>query len=166
MLRLQPSTRSVDLLTCPMFDPSCAAAVAESVGGVDVVLDPMAWSYMDRTIGEGGRSMLRPSALYCHIMSTDWKPSATEADPRTAIMGPVMKWRSRIVRLLRRDAPQVVSSAVVPDGVGLAKLAGYVDAGQIRPVIDRYFDGLDSAVEAFEYLETGRAKGKVVVKVS
>ena len=143
-------------------------AVAEAVGGVDVVLDPMAWSYMERTIGTGGggTSMLRPAARYCHILSTDWKPSATEADPATAFIGPMMKWRSRLVRLFRRDAPQVVSSAVVPNGAGLARLAGHVDAGRIKPVIDRYFDGLDAAVEAFEYLETGHAKGKVVVRVS
>ena len=76
-----------------------------------------------------------------------------------------MKWRSRLQRLISRDAPTVASSAVVPDGPRLAKLAGYVDAGHVKPVIDRYYDGLDSAVEAFEYLETGRARGKVVIRV-
>ena len=54
----------------------------------------------------------------------------------------------------------------MPDGAGLARLARHVDAGRIKPVIDRYFEGLDAAVEAFEYLEEGHAKGKVVVRVS
>jgi len=40
-----------------------------------------------------------------------------------------------------------------------------VDGGLVKPVIDRYFDGLDSAVEALEYLQTGRARGKVVVRL-
>ena len=61
---------------------------------------------------------------------------------------------------------QVFSSAVVPDRVGLTRLAGYVDAGKVRPVVDRSFDGLESAVEAFEYLETGHAKGKVLIRIS
>lgn len=143
--------------------------VMEAVGGVDVVIDPMAWSYMDRTIGSGSssasRKRLRPSATYCHILSTDWAPNTDEASPVTAFMGSILKWRSRVKRLLDRDAPVVASSPVHPDGAGLSQLAEYVDAGHIKPVIDKYFDGLDSAIEAFEHLETGHAKGKVVVRV-
>lgn len=48
------------------------------------------------------------------------------------------------------------------DGGQLAKLAALIDAGAIRPVIDRIFP-FDQTNEAFAYLDTGRAKGKVVV---
>ena len=44
-------------------------------------------------------------------------------------------------------------------------MARLVDDGRIKPVIDRYFDGLENAVEAFEYLQTGHARGKVVVRL-
>lgn len=144
-------------------------AVADEMGGVDVVIDPMAWSYMERTISDGaqgGGRTLRAGGKYCHIMSTDWAPSGTELDPLTAFVGPIKKWQSRLMRLIRRDAPQVFSSAVQPDGARLATLAGHVDAGHIRPNIDVYYDGLERVVEAFEYLETGHAKGKVVVRVA
>jgi NADPH:quinone reductase-like Zn-dependent oxidoreductase len=48
------------------------------------------------------------------------------------------------------------------DGRQLAKFAALIEAGVIRPVMDRTFP-FDQTNEAFAYLETGRAKGKVVV---
>jgi NADPH:quinone reductase-like Zn-dependent oxidoreductase len=48
------------------------------------------------------------------------------------------------------------------DGDQLARLGALIDAGAIRPVTDRVFP-FDQTNEAFAYLETGRAKGKVVV---
>lgn len=139
-------------------------SVTEQAGGVDVVIDPMAWKYMNRTLG-GATKMLRKGAKYCHIMSSDWAPNAAESDPLTALQGPLMKWRSRIAHILNPSTPQIFSSAVQPDGASLATLASYVDAGMISPVIDKVFDGLDSAVEALEYLEDGHARGKVLVRL-
>lgn len=52
-----------------------------------------------------------------------------------------------------------------PDGAELAELAGLIDAGTVRPVIDRVF-ALNNVAEAFAYLESGRAKGKVVVEIA
>lgn len=50
-------------------------------------------------------------------------------------------------------------------GANLAKLAALVDEGVIRPVIDRVF-ALDEVADAHRYLETGRARGKVVLQVA
>jgi NADPH:quinone reductase-like Zn-dependent oxidoreductase len=50
-----------------------------------------------------------------------------------------------------------------PDGGQLAKIAALLEAGTIRPVIDKVFP-FDQAKEALAYLERGRAKGKVVVQ--
>ncbi|WP_245298376.1 NADP-dependent oxidoreductase [Sinorhizobium sp. A49] len=52
-----------------------------------------------------------------------------------------------------------------PDGSELAELAGLIEAKAIRPVIDRVFPLMDVA-DAFAYLESGRAKGKVVVEIA
>ena len=49
-------------------------------------------------------------------------------------------------------------------GEQLRALAELVDAGAIRPVVDRVFP-FESTNEAIAYVETGRAKGKVVIKV-
>ena len=66
----------------------------------------------------------------------------------------------------RHSLTRRFSSPVQPDGTSLVKLAGYVDAGLIKPVIGKTFDSLDNALEAFQLLETGHAKGKIVVKVA
>ena len=51
------------------------------------------------------------------------------------------------------------------DGAQLAQIAGLIDAGAIRPVVDRVFP-FAQLPEALAHVETGRAKGKVVVKVA
>lgn len=49
-----------------------------------------------------------------------------------------------------------------PDGGQLAQIGTLIEAGAIRPVLDHIFP-FEQTNEAFAYLETGRAKGKVVV---
>ena len=51
-----------------------------------------------------------------------------------------------------------------PDAAMLAELAALVDAGTLEIVIDRVFPFAEIA-DAFAYLEQGRAKGKVVVRM-
>ena len=48
------------------------------------------------------------------------------------------------------------------DGAQLAQIAKLMDAGVIRPVVDKVFP-FDQTAQALAYVETGRAKGKVVV---
>ena len=49
-------------------------------------------------------------------------------------------------------------------GEQLSEITSLIDAGVIRPVVNRVFP-FESTGEALAYVETGRAKGKVVVKV-
>jgi len=49
-------------------------------------------------------------------------------------------------------------------GDQLREIGSLIDAGIIRPVVDRVFP-FEATKEALAYVETGRAKGKVVVKV-
>jgi NADPH:quinone reductase-like Zn-dependent oxidoreductase len=49
-------------------------------------------------------------------------------------------------------------------GDQLRQITRLTDAGAIRPVVDRVFP-FEATNEALAYLETGRAKGKVVIKV-
>lgn len=51
-----------------------------------------------------------------------------------------------------------------PDGAELAELADLIETKAIRPVIDRVFP-LKDVAQAFAYLESGHAKGKVVVEI-
>ncbi|CBJ35237.1 NADP-dependent oxidoreductase [Ralstonia solanacearum] len=49
-------------------------------------------------------------------------------------------------------------------GSQLREITRLIDAGDIRPVVDRVFP-FESTNEAMAYVETGRAKGKVVIKI-
>ena len=50
------------------------------------------------------------------------------------------------------------------NGAQLSEISSLIDAGVIRPVMDRIFP-FTSTNEALAYVEGGRARGKVVVKV-
>lgn len=51
-----------------------------------------------------------------------------------------------------------------PSGDQLRTIANYIEAGKIKPVIDRIFP-FEDAQKAMEYSESGRAKGKIIVKI-
>lgn len=50
------------------------------------------------------------------------------------------------------------------DGEQLRKIASLVEAGLIRPVVDKVFP-FDKTPDALAYVESGRARGKVVIRV-
>ena len=50
------------------------------------------------------------------------------------------------------------------NGAQLQQITNLIDSGVMRPVVDRVFP-FDSTKEAMEYVKTGRAKGKVVIKL-
>lgn len=52
-----------------------------------------------------------------------------------------------------------------PSGSDLEELAALIDAKKVEVVVDRIFP-FTEAKEALAYLEGGRAKGKVVVRMS
>jgi len=85
-----------------------------------------------------------------------------------------LNWGLRqVVRLLshritRSAARQGVSYSFLfmkASGSQLREIGALVEAGAIRPVVDRVYP-FDSTAEALAYVETGRAKGKVVVRLS
>jgi len=70
----------------------------------------------------------------------------------------------KIIRRARRRGVAYSFLFVHPDGRQLAEIGELLKAGRIRPVIDRVFP-FEQAKQALAYLETGRAKGKVVVQM-
>ncbi len=50
-------------------------------------------------------------------------------------------------------------------GGQLEQIGALVDQGVIRPVLDKTFS-LDAAAEAVSYVESGRAVGKVVIRIA
>jgi NADPH:quinone reductase-like Zn-dependent oxidoreductase len=74
----------------------------------------------------------------------------------------LLSWK--INRLAKKRGATYAFHFARSDGSQLAEIGELLKKGAIRPVIDKVFP-FDQAKEALAYLETGRAKGKVVVKV-
>jgi NADPH:quinone reductase-like Zn-dependent oxidoreductase len=70
----------------------------------------------------------------------------------------------KIIRHAKRRDVKYSFLFVHPDGGQLAEIGELLKAGRIRPVIDKAFP-FEHAKEALAYLEKGRAKGKVVVRM-
>jgi len=51
-----------------------------------------------------------------------------------------------------------------PSGEQLRIIASFIETGKIKPIIDQVFP-FEEAQKAMEYAETGRAKGKIIVKI-
>jgi NADPH:quinone reductase-like Zn-dependent oxidoreductase len=70
----------------------------------------------------------------------------------------------KIIRLAKKRGVEYSFLFVHPDGSQLAEIGELLKGRHIRPVIDKVFP-FEQAKQALAYLEKGRAKGKVVVKV-
>jgi len=70
----------------------------------------------------------------------------------------------RIRRQAKRSQVDYSFLFMRASGDQLRQIGSLIDAGAIRPVLDRVFP-FESTKEAMAHVETGRAKGKVVVKV-
>ncbi len=70
----------------------------------------------------------------------------------------------KMIRNARKRSAEYSFLFVRPDGQQLAEIGELLKLGRIRPVIDRVFP-FEQAKDGLAYLEKGRSKGKVVVKV-
>lgn len=133
-------------------------AFDEVLEGYDVVLDALGDDTLKRAraIGKRGARLIGVS------------PGAPK---RVAKYGPVLGFAATGAMI----AGQMLGSRVCrgqktrfvtrrSDGEQLAELARLCEAGAIVPVVDRVLP-LAEIVEAHRYSETGRARGKIVVKV-
>jgi NADPH:quinone reductase and related Zn-dependent oxidoreductases len=69
-----------------------------------------------------------------------------------------------IRRKARRHGVEYAFLFMTANGEQLREIGALIEAGVIRPVLDRVFP-LEEAAQALAYVESGRAKGKVVIKV-
>lgn len=52
-----------------------------------------------------------------------------------------------------------------PNGQQLAEISKLVESGKINPIVDKTYE-FSEITDAFQYVNTGRAKGKVVLKIA
>lgn len=88
---------------------------------------------------------------------------------RTRGMNFLMRFVFRLIscKIIRQAKKRNIEYSFLfahPDGQQLGEIGKLLEAGVIRPVIDKIFP-FNQAKEALAYLEEGRAKGKVVIKI-
>jgi alcohol dehydrogenase len=76
----------------------------------------------------------------------------------------VLFWIASFTTRMRAGAVDYRYLFMHPSGKELEELARMIDAGELEVVVDKVFP-FDQAKEALAYLESGRAKGKVVLRV-
>ena len=129
------------------------------LSGYDVVLNSLDQATLEKSIG-----VLKPGSKLISI----------SGPPDVAFAKSVgLNWfLQQVMRLLslgiRRKAKRrgIDYSFVFmrAHGEQLSKITALIESGVIRPVVDRVFPFLETN-EAMAYLETGRAKGKIVIEV-
>ncbi|MCB0114009.1 MAG: NAD(P)-dependent alcohol dehydrogenase [Caldilineaceae bacterium] len=65
---------------------------------------------------------------------------------------------------MARDGKKIAQTTAKPNAADLVYLNEHIEAGKIKPVIDRCYPLAETA-DAMRYLEEGHAKGKIVIKV-
>jgi NADPH:quinone reductase-like Zn-dependent oxidoreductase len=113
---------------------------SQEAGRYDIVVDCVGNVPFDRMDG-----VIRPGGALLSVI---------------ADLAGVVQARSRT----RRTGKQIVAGNVPFTSEQLAQVARLADAGIVHPVIDRTFDLADIA-DAHRYVDTGRKKGNVVVRV-
>jgi NADPH:quinone reductase-like Zn-dependent oxidoreductase len=132
---------------------------ADVLRDYDVVLNSL-----DKVTLEKSLLVLKPGG---QLISISGPPDAAFARSIGAswIVRMVMGALSRGIRAqAKRRRVQYSFLFMRANGSQLAEIASLIDKGVIRPVVDRLFS-FASTKEAMAYVETGRAKGKVVVSV-
>lgn len=125
----------------------------------DVVLNSQDQKSLERSL-----QVLKPGGVVISISGPPDPDFATEKG-----LNPVLKLvfralSSRIRRLARRAKVRFAFMFMASNGSQLDIITSLVEAGVVRPVIDRVFP-LEATNDALDFVEKGRAKGKVVIKI-
>lgn len=132
---------------------------ATALRDYDVVLNSLGKDELERSL-----QILKPGG---HLISISGPPTPTFATARGLAwpLKQVMRLLSRGIRSKAKQKGVTYSFVFMrADGAQLSTIASLVESGAIVPVIDRVFPFEDTQ-GALAHVESGRAKGKVVVKL-
>jgi len=127
--------------------------------GYDVVLNSLGKDTLEKSL-----SVLKPGGKLISISGPP-DPDFARANGSGWPLRLVMRLLSSGIRRKSKRAGVSYSFLfMTANGGQLGRITSLIEAGDIRPVIDRVFP-FEKTNEALDYVQTGRAKGKVVIAV-
>lgn len=132
---------------------------ATALHGYDVVLNSLGNDVLNKSL-----LVLKPGG---HLVSISGPPTPAFAVARGLAwpLQQVLRMLSfGIRRKARKNGGEYTFVFMRADGAQLREIASLVESGAIRPVVDKVFPFQDTH-KALAYVDSGRAKGKVVVQV-
>lgn len=131
----------------------------DELSGYDAVLDSLGGDELRRSF-----RVLRPGGKVVSIAGPP-EPGTARRDRLAAWLVPLFWAVSlRARRAARARGATYEYLFMRPDGEALGRIGELIAAGEVRVVVDRTYP-LDDVRAALTYLETGRARGKVVLTV-
>ncbi|WP_036262605.1 NADP-dependent oxidoreductase [Methylocapsa aurea] len=127
--------------------------------GYDVVLNSLGKDTLEKSLG-----VLKPGGKLISISGPPDPDFAKENGSGWLLQQVMRLLSSGIRRKSKRRGINYSFLFMTANGRQLGKITSLIEAGDIRPVMDRVFP-FEKTNEALAYVETGRAKGKVVVTV-
>ncbi len=134
--------------------------IAAELSGYDLVLDTQGGATLEKSL-----QVLKPGGA---VISVAGPPDPAFAREFGANWFLVQAMRALSFSIRRKAKKRSVTYSflfMTANGEQLREVGGLVDAGVVRPVIDRVFP-FDDTLEALAYVESGRSKGKVVVTMT
>jgi len=129
------------------------------LSGYDVVLNSQDGKTLEKSL-----AVLKPGGKLISISGPP-DPEFARAQGLNPVLRLLMRLLSWGIRAkAKRHGVSFSFLFMWAQGDQLSKITALIESGAIRPVVDRVFP-FDAANEALAYVETGRAKGKVVIKI-
>jgi NADPH:quinone reductase-like Zn-dependent oxidoreductase len=125
----------------------------------DVVLDTQGGKTLDKSL-----RVLKPGGKVISIAGPPEPDFAKGLGLNWLLIEAMRLLSFQIRRKAKRRGVTYSFLLMEASGSQLRELGSLIDSGAIRPVIDRIFP-FESTAEAMAYVEKGRAKGKVIVKI-
>ncbi|MGW0665155.1 NADP-dependent oxidoreductase [Streptodolium elevatio] len=134
---------------------------SELLTGYDVVLDSLGGETLAKSL-----RVLKPGGLAISVAGPPDAATARELGANAVMRLGTTVLSAKIRRQAKRLGATYSFLFMKASGDQLRELTPLIDAGKIRPIVDRVFP-FDETLQAMEYVEKGRAKaGKVVVSMA
>jgi NADPH:quinone reductase-like Zn-dependent oxidoreductase len=133
---------------------------AAELSGYDVVLDTQGGQTLQKSL-----QVLKPGGTVISVAGPPDPVFASEFGANWVLVQAMRALSFPIRRKAKRHSVTYSFLFMTANGQQLRELGALVDAGVIRPVLDRVFP-FDDTLAALSYVDGGRAKGKVVVTLT